>query len=114
MEPLHNKVALITGASRGIGAATAILLAKAGADIVVKYHSSEKDAASVVAEVEAQGRRGLAVRADVRDKNDIKKLVSEAINTFGKVDIVVNNANINFAFKPFMEMNWEEFSSKLN
>lgn len=114
MKPLQNKVALITGASRGIGAATAILFAKAGADVVVNYYHSEKDAGDVVSKIEAEGRKGLAVQADVRKTEDVKRLVQETIDAFGKVDIVVNNANINFAFKPFMEMSWEEFSEKLN
>ncbi|WP_047154627.1 SDR family NAD(P)-dependent oxidoreductase [Aneurinibacillus tyrosinisolvens] len=114
MEALRNKVAIVTGGSRGIGAATAILLAKAGADVVINYHSSEKDALNVLAEVEAAGRKGKVIQADVRNTEDVKRLVEEAVSEFGKIDILINNANINFAFKPFMEMTWEEFSYKLN
>ncbi|MDQ0221090.1 SDR family oxidoreductase [Peribacillus cavernae] len=114
MEPLHNKVAIVTGSSRGIGAATAILLARAGADVVINYHSSEKDALNVLAEVESVGRKGKIVQADVRNTEDVKKLVDQTVSEFGKVDILINNANINFAHKPFMEMSWDEFSSKLN
>ena len=114
MKPLNHKVAVITGSSRGIGAATAILLAKAGANVVINYHRSEKEALHVLEKVEATGQKGIAVQADVRKKEDVKKLVNEAVHAFGKVDILVSNANIAFAFKPFMEMSWNEFSTKLN
>jgi NAD(P)-dependent dehydrogenase (short-subunit alcohol dehydrogenase family) len=112
MEPLHNKVAIVTGGSRGIGAATAVLLAKAGANVVINYYSSEKDALNVLTEVESLGRKGKIVQADVRNPEDVKRLVDETVNEFGKVDILVNNANIQFAFKPFVEMSWDEFSIK--
>jgi 3-oxoacyl-[acyl-carrier protein] reductase len=114
MEPLHNKVALVTGASRGIGAATAVLLAQAGANVVINYHSSEQDAASVLQQVEALGQKGRTIQADVRNPEEVKRLVEETVNAFGKIDILVNNANIRFAFKPFMDMGWDEFSYKLN
>jgi 3-oxoacyl-[acyl-carrier protein] reductase len=114
MLPLHNKLALITGASRGIGAATARLFAEAGADVVINYHSSERDAADVLKDVEAFGRKGIIVQADVRNPEDVKRLVDEAISAFGKLDVLVNNANIQFTYKSFMEMNWDEFSYKLN
>jgi 3-oxoacyl-[acyl-carrier protein] reductase len=114
MEPLHNKVAIVTGGSRGIGAATAVLLAKAGATVVINYYSSEKDALNVLTEVESLGRKGKIVQADVRNPEDVKRLVDETVNEFGKVDILVNNANIQFAFKSFMEMSWDDFSYKLN
>ncbi|MEC0236165.1 SDR family oxidoreductase [Paenibacillus kribbensis] len=114
MEPLHEKVALITGGSKGIGAATAILLAKAGANVAINYHSSEKDALNVLAEVESNGRKGKIIQGDVRKAEDVTRLVDETVNEFGKVDIVINNANINFTVKPFMEISWEEFSYKLN
>jgi 3-oxoacyl-[acyl-carrier protein] reductase len=114
MEPLHNKVAIVTGGSRGIGAATAKLLAEAGATVVINYFSSEQEALTVLREMEAMGRKGKIIQADVRNPEDVKKLVDETVNEFGKVDILVNNANIRFAFKPFMEMSWDEFSYKLN
>lgn len=114
MKALSNKVAIITGGSRGIGAATAILLAKAGADVVINYYSSEKDAANVLQQVEALGRRGSIIQADVRNPEEVKRVVDETIDTFGRVDILINNANIDFAFKSFTEMNWDEFAYKLN
>lgn len=114
MEALQNKVAIVTGSSRGIGAETAVLLAKAGADVVINYHSSEEEALKVLAKVEATGQRGKIIQADVRSTEGVKTLVDETIREFGKVDILINNANIDFAFKPFTEMSWEEFSYKLN
>lgn len=114
MLPLQNKVAIITGSSRGIGAATAILLARAGADVVINYHNSEQEALQVLSEVEGLGRKGKAIQADVRSPEDVKKMVDHTVDVFGKVDILVNNANISFAVKPFMEMSWEEFSYKLD
>lgn len=114
MEVLQNKVAIVTGSSRGIGAETAVLLAKAGADVVINYHSSEKEALKVLAKVEATGQRGKIIQADVRSTEGVKTLVDETIREFGKIDILINNANIDFAFKPFTEMSWEEFSYKLN
>lgn len=114
MKPLNEKVAVITGSSRGIGAATAILLAKAGANVVINYHRSEKEALDVLEKVKATGQKGITVQADVRKKEDVKKLVDQTIHAFGKVDILISNANIAFAFKPFMEMSWDEFSNKLN
>jgi 3-oxoacyl-[acyl-carrier protein] reductase len=114
MKPLNDKVAVITGSSRGIGAATAVLFAKAGADVVINYHHSEKEALQVLEKVKAAGKKGIVVKADVRKEEDVKKLVDRTVQAFGKVDILINNANIAFAFKPFMEMSWEEFSVKLN
>ncbi|MFC9601147.1 SDR family oxidoreductase [Peribacillus butanolivorans] len=80
----------------------------------MNYHSSEKEALKVLAEVEATGRKGKVIQADVRTTEGVKSLVDETIREFGKVDILINNANIDFAFKPFTEMSWEEFSYKLN
>ncbi|MGA8942492.1 MAG: 3-oxoacyl-ACP reductase family protein [Thermoactinomyces sp.] len=114
MKPLQNKVAIVTGSSRGIGAATAILLARAGACVAINYLSSEENARNVLSEVEGLGRKGKIIQADVRDPEGVKKLVDQTIAEFGRVDILVSNANISFAVKPFMEMSWEEFSSKLN
>ncbi len=114
MEALHNKTALITGASRGIGEATAVLFAKAGADVVINYHSDEEAALKVLSQVESLGRKGKIIQADVRNPESIKQLVGQSVDAFGKVDILVNNANLHFAVKPFMDLSWEEFSGKLN
>lgn len=114
MIPLQNKVAIVTGSSRGIGAATAILLARAGANVVINYHNSGKEALNVLSEVEGLGRRGKVIQADVRNPENVKKMVDQTASEFGKVDILVSNANMSFAIKPFMEMSWEEFFHKLN
>ncbi len=87
---LKNKVAIITGSSRGIGKATALLFAKEGANIVVNYKSNKKEAEKVVQII---GRtNALLVQADVSKESNVKRLVSETIKRFGKIDILINNA----------------------
>ncbi len=85
---LKNKVAIVTGASRGIGRAIAIALAKEGADVVVNCLNSETKAQEMVNEIKKLGRNGLVVRADVSKKEDLKKLAGQAVKTFGKIDIL--------------------------
>ncbi|HMW33069.1 3-oxoacyl-ACP reductase FabG [bacterium] len=94
MISLKDKVALITGGSRGIGAATAILLAEAGADIAINYLNSEANARRVVDRIQALGRKSAAIRADVSDDAQAKELVQSVILKFGRLDILVNNAGI--------------------
>lgn len=89
-----DKIALVTGASRGIGAAIAVELARRGADVVVNYVRSEEKAREVVAQIEALGRRAMPVRADVARKADIDRMFDEVEAAWGKVDILVNNAGI--------------------
>ena len=93
---LKGKVALVTGASRGIGRAIAERLAQAGAAVVVNYSSSAGEAQKVVAEIEAKGGKAFAIRADVSRVSEIVKLFDQAIAHFGKLDILVNNAGIAF------------------
>jgi len=94
MNKLKDKVALVTGASKGIGAGIARRLAADGAKVVVN-HASDKDGADqVVADVEAAGGAAMAVAADVRDKAEVEALVQAAIDRFGRLDIVVNNAGV--------------------
>ncbi|MBQ0107786.1 MAG: 3-oxoacyl-[acyl-carrier-protein] reductase [Phascolarctobacterium sp.] len=93
---LENKVALVTGASRGIGAGIARKLAAEGADIVINYLGAEKDnAESLQKELEALGRRVLLVDANVADFNAAAAMVDEAVAKLGRIDILVNNAGIN-------------------
>ena len=94
---LEGRVALITGASRGIGQGIAQAMAEAGADVVVNYQRNRAGADQTVADVEAHGRRALAYQADVQDFEQVKAMVARAIDTFGKVDILVNNAGQHYS-----------------
>ena len=91
---LTGKVALVTGASRGIGQATAIELAKAGADIVVNFIGNETVAQETVEAIEALGRKVIKIKADVGNAEEVQAMVDEAVATFGHIDILVNNAGI--------------------
>ena len=94
MLELDGRVALITGASRGIGRAVAIALADRGADVVVNYRQRTSDAESAAAEIQALGRKALVVQADVAQASEVNRLVAAALARFGKIDILVNNAGI--------------------
>ncbi len=94
MIDLSGKKALITGGSRGIGRATVLLFARAGADIAFNFQSREDAALAVKAEVEALGRQCLAFQVDIAEENQVHKMVEEVIHAFGRVDILVNNAGI--------------------
>lgn len=91
---LTGKVALVTGASRGIGQATAIDLAKAGADVVVNFIGNEAVAQETVEKIEALGRKAIKIKADVGNAEDVQAMVDEAVAVFGHIDILVNNAGI--------------------
>ena len=91
---LTGKVALVTGASRGIGQAAAIELAKAGADIIVNFIGNEAVAQETVEAIEALGRKAIKIKANVGDADDVQAMVDEAYATFGHIDILVNNAGI--------------------
>lgn len=91
---IEGKVALITGASRGIGAATAIYMAKAGAIVVVNYREREKEAKKVGEIIAREGSKFLLVKADVSVKADVERMIKEVLKNFGKIDILVNNAGI--------------------
>lgn len=91
---LTGKVALVTGASRGIGRAIALALAQSGADVAVNYSGNEAKALEVVAEAERLGRKAVAIRANVADVEEVEQMVAHVLDTFGKLDILVNNAGI--------------------
>jgi 3-oxoacyl-[acyl-carrier protein] reductase len=95
---LSGKVALVTGANSGIGEAVALYLAEEGADVVVNYLVNISEAEKVVKEIQAMGRRALAVKADVSSSADVKAMFEQTIQEFSTLDILVNNAGIgNFA-----------------
>ncbi|GGH30893.1 3-ketoacyl-ACP reductase [Dyadobacter endophyticus] len=94
MNSLENKVALVTGASRGIGAAVAFHLARAGAKIIVNYTSGVEAAQQTVAAIEAGGGEAIALQADVANPAQVKDMFDAAITRFGQIDVLVNNAGI--------------------
>jgi len=108
MSKLSNKVAIVTGASKGIGAAIARHLAEAGAAIVVNYASSKEDADRVVADITRQGGRAMAVQANVAKAEEIDRLFAEAKKAFGRLDILVNNAGV-YEFGALEEITEEHF-----
>lgn len=110
---LKNKTAIVTGASKGIGAGIAKELASAGASVVVNYTSSKEDAHRTVAAIENNGGKALAVQADVSVAADVKRLFREAKNAFGHIDILVNNAGI-FKFDPVEQITEAEFHAQFN
>jgi 3-oxoacyl-[acyl-carrier protein] reductase len=91
---LQGKVAIVTGASRGIGRATALELARHGTSVVVNYAGSKERAEQVVVEIKELGSDAIAIQADVANAEQVQALVKETIDTFGRVDILVNNAGI--------------------
>ncbi len=110
---MKGRVALVTGASRGIGAATARLLGAHGAAVAVNYHTSEDAACGVVGAIESEGGRALSVRADVRDQGQVEAMAAAVSNELGPIDTLVLNASIQFPVVPFTEYPWEAFQAKL-
>jgi 3-oxoacyl-[acyl-carrier protein] reductase len=110
MKDLKNRVALITGGSRGIGAAVAIALAKAGADVAVNYRERADAASSVCSEITGMGRKAIAVQADVSVSADVRRMVAEVEANLGGIDILVNNAAIAHPRKleEITEAEWDE------
>ena len=110
---LANKVAVVTGASKGIGAAIAKLYAAEGASVVVNYSSSKTAAEQVVADITRAGGKAIAVQANVANKADIARLFAQTTQTYGKVDILVNNAGV-YEFSPLEEVTEEHFHKQFN
>ncbi|MCP3875194.1 MAG: 3-oxoacyl-ACP reductase FabG [Desulfobacteraceae bacterium] len=102
---LEGKKAIVTGGSRGIGKAIALLYAKEGADVLVNYHSNDAAAKETVAQIEKLGRKGVAVAADVANYESAQNMVDECVKQLGGVDIVVNNAGIS---RPSMLLKMKE------
>src|SRR5439155_4651031 len=105
---LEGKVAVVTGASKGIGASIATHLAAEGAAVVVNYASSKQGAERVVAEIHGKGGKAIAVQADVAKQADIERLFAETKKAFGRLDILVNNAGI-YEFAPLENVTPEHF-----
>lgn len=110
---LEGQVALVTGGSRGIGAAIAKTLAERGADVALSYSSSRNAADKVVAEIEALGRRAAAFQADAADRHSPLRLVDAVMERFGRLDILVNNAGT-FVVAPLTELSDEDFDRLFN
>jgi 3-oxoacyl-[acyl-carrier protein] reductase len=110
MSDLAGKVALVTGASRGIGRAVAVALARAGADVAVNYHERAEAAAEVHRDIEQAGRRAVTVQADVSRSGEVRRMVSDAEQALGPIDILINNAGIARPQKleEISERDWDE------
>jgi 3-oxoacyl-[acyl-carrier protein] reductase len=113
MSKLKNKVAVVTGASKGIGAGIAKSLAAEGAAVVVNYASSKKDADRVVAEIVDKGGKAVAVQGDVSKASDVQRIFAETKKAFGKLDVLVNNAGV-YQFAPLGEITEEQFHRLFN
>jgi 3-oxoacyl-[acyl-carrier protein] reductase len=113
MSELMGKVAIVTGASKGIGAAIAKGLATAGASVVVNYASSREGADRVVAEIASKGGKAMAVGADVSKAADVRRLFDETRKAFGSLDVLVNNAGV-YSFSPLEEVTEDEFHREFN
>ncbi len=113
MAKLSGKVAVVTGASKGIGASIALHLAAEGAAVVVNYASSKEGADRVVAEIVGKGGKAIAVQANVAKQADIQRLFAEAKKAFGKLDVLVNNAGI-YEFAPLENVTAEHFHKQFD
>lgn len=113
MKKLENKVAVVTGASKGIGAGIAKDLAAAGAAVVVNYSSAKAGAEKVVEDIVKNGGRAVAIQANVANSADVERLFAEAAKTFGGVDVLVNNAGV-YQFSPIDDLSEDEFHRQFN
>jgi 3-oxoacyl-[acyl-carrier protein] reductase len=113
MSKLANKVAVVTGASKGIGAGIAKALAAEGAAVVVNYSSSKEGADKVVAEIKAKGGKAIAVQGDVAKAADVQRIFAETKKAFGQLDVLVNNAGV-YKFAPLEGVTEDEFHRTFN
>ena len=104
---LIDKVAVVTGSAKRTGKAIALALARSGADVVIHYNKSRKEADKVVAEIKKLGRNSVAVKADLRNFSEVKAMFRKIVKKFKKIDILVNNAGI-YPFMPFEKMTEDE------
>jgi NAD(P)-dependent dehydrogenase (short-subunit alcohol dehydrogenase family) len=110
---LQGKVALVTGSAKRLGRCIALHLAQQGADVVVHFHNSAPDAGAVVAEIIKIGRRAISVQADLANTSEIQSLFARAIQEFGRLDILVNNAS-NFLHTEFETTSEETWDASLD
>ena len=108
------RVAVITGASRGVGAATALVLAEHGYRVVVNHRASATQAEEVVATITAAGGEAAAIKADVTVPNDVTAMVDEIDQRWGGIDVLVHSVSTPFAVISFAELNWEQLGGKLD
>jgi 3-oxoacyl-[acyl-carrier protein] reductase len=111
---VRGKVAVITGASRGIGETTAKLFAMHGARTVVHYYQGRKDADDIVHEIGAAGGIATALGCDIRDEQDVARFFAEILEAYGRVDILVNNAVGDFRPAPYLKLRWEDYLQELD
>ena len=111
---MSNRVALISGASKGLGAATARLLGQRGLSVVVNYHSDADGAAAVVADIKAAGGQALAVGGDVTREADVARLVETTLSMLGRLDILVSNAAFPYVQKAVIDLTLAEFELKVH
>lgn len=107
-----DKVVLVTGAGSGLGSGIAARFAEAGAAVVVNYHTSEAGARAVVQDIEARGRKAVAVQADVSRRDEVERLLAETLNAFGGLDVLINNAGA-YPVSPLLEMKEEDWDRVL-
>lgn len=110
---LQNKVAIVTGASRGIGKAIATEFAKEGAKVVINYLKSDDEAKKIEKELKSQGHEASVFKADISKEEDVKKLIDFTVDTYGGIDILVNNAGI-VSDKNWDQKTVEEWNNLLN
>ena len=113
-KPLKGKVALVTGGSRGIGAATSLVLAERGFRVVVNYHANAQEAEEVVKAISAPGGEAVAIQADVTAADDVARMVGEIDQRWGGLDVLVHNALIPYKITSFAELTWEQLGGKLD
>ena len=113
MSKLSNKVAVVTGASIGIGAGIAKALAAEGASVVVNYASSKDDAERVVGDIAKTGGKAVSIQGDVSKASDVQRLFAETKNKFGRLDVLVNNAGV-YGFAPLADITEEQFHRMFN
>lgn len=113
MSKLKSKTALVTGASKGIGAGIALELAKSGASVIVNYASDNNGAEAVVRSIVDGGGRSIAIQSDVSNSADVTRMFDQAANAFGSIDILVNNAGV-YQAMPITQMTESEFHREMN